>query len=142
MTARFLGRRIWRNVLLLPAALAAAIVGSLAPTPSLASQSRFTKAELCQVLYPCEPPTRYRSGRFVKQPRIVDVSMRQVEAICAGRVSHARNGDFPYTVMGCAELTGTECIVHISTSLKTVSPLLYDLVLAHELGHCRGWRHD
>ena len=105
-------------------------------------KSRFSKAEICEALgHDCEPPAAYRSGPFLEPPRVVSVSMQQIQAICAGEVNAATGSGFPYAVMGCAQLTGSGCIVHVSNSLKTVSPELYNVVLAHELGHCRGWQH-
>ncbi len=143
MIAIALARRVRRNgFALLAAALMVAGLTALHPDPAMAMKSRFSKAELCQVLYPCEPPARYQSGPYLEKPRIVSVSMQQVQAICAGHSDMAAGSGFPFTVMGCAQLTGTECVVHVSDSLKKVSGDLYKLVLAHELGHCRGWRHN
>jgi hypothetical protein len=62
--------------------------------------------------------------------------MQQVQAICAGEVQAAGS---PPSVMGCAQLANGACVVHISS--KSISQDLYDLVLEHELGHCRGWVH-
>lgn len=53
----------------------------------------------------------------------------------------ASGGSFNFGIMGCAELTGTSCIVHVPSDLQAEIPDLYKIVMAHELGHCRGWVH-
>ena len=126
---------------MLAAMMAAVGMASIISLPAQAMKHRFSKAVMCQALgHTCEAPARYRSGPFLEPPRIVSVSMQRIQAICVGEVSAASGSIFPYSVMGCAQLTGSGCMVHVSNSLKEVAGL-YELVLAHELAHCRGWRH-
>lgn len=112
-------------------------VGAEAPTAASAAAPQFSNTQLCQILQPCEPPARYRSGPFVAKPVVREVSMGKVQSICGG--THAAANGFG--IMGCAQIRGGECIVHVPRNLKRELPALFDLVLAHEFGHCRGWTH-
>jgi hypothetical protein len=134
------GRR--NGFLALGAALLTAALALLPAGPAMAMKPHFTKAEMCQVIYPCEPPVNYRSGPFLAPPHIVAVTMPRIQAICGGGEERAARGSaFPYDIMACAQVTPTSCVIHISNGLRAASPELYALVLAHELGHCRGWVH-
>ena len=72
---------------------------------------------------------------------VIDVTLQQIQSICGaddvGRVGGG--GDSVPSIMGCATFQGGKCIVHVPGDLKTVLPDVYDVVLRHELGHCRGW---
>jgi hypothetical protein len=112
----------------------------LPPTTADAMKSRFSTAELCQILQPCQPPAQYARGPFVAKPVVLQVSLREVQSICGGGGDQAAAG-FPYGIFGCAQITESSCIVHVPRELKAEIPELYAQVLAHELGHCRGWVH-
>jgi hypothetical protein len=124
------------------------------------AHASFTTAELCQILQPCQPPARFASGPFVVPPVIEKVTLRQVQSICGGGPSSAsrdKQGDlgpetvqaalasaassFHSEIMGCAQLQATRCVVHVPADLQSQLPDLYRLIVAHELGHCRGWVH-
>jgi hypothetical protein len=120
----------------------------LAPAAAHAAGPHFTTADLCQVLQPCQPPAQFQSGPFLAEPVIRAVSMAQVQTVC-GRgyaalpgegARHAVQGG-GFGIMGCAQLRDGACVVHVPADLKGKLPALYELVLAHELGHCRGWVH-
>lgn len=130
-------RTAMRHVLAVTFAAATSATYLAAPADAGFVPNHFSKETLCKVVYPCVPPARYRSGAFLAPPKVVSVSMAQIQRICANETMAM--GEVP-TVMGCAELTGTQCIVHVSDSLKQIDGL-YDVVLQHELGHCRGWVH-
>ena len=116
----------------------------------------FTTSELCAVLLPCLPPTRYTRGPFVEPPTIERVSLATIQQACSTgenivlspsgkatpRVQQAL-GNFGggLSIMGCALITNTSCIVHVPSDVEKVIPRLYDIVVEHELGHCRGWVH-
>jgi hypothetical protein len=143
-----------RSILAIPAILAVLI---LAPSGVDAAKPQFSTATLCQVLEPCQPPARYASGAFLAPPVVREITLRQVQSACSGyraflgdrpyqgaepvQAALAGGGALGFGIMGCAQLTGSSCIVHVPRDLKAELPELFELVLAHELGHCRGWRH-
>ncbi len=125
-----------KSFVTLLAALLLAPAATLAPP--CAHAATFSKQQLCMVLQPCEPPAKFASGPFLAKPVIREVSLRDIQRICgAGSAHAAANGD----IMGCARLEPTECIVHVPKDVKAAVPELYDVVLRHELAHCRGWVH-
>jgi hypothetical protein len=113
----------------------------LLPGAANAMKSRFSTAELCQVLQPCEPPAEFSKGAFLARPIIRQVSLHEIQTICGGGGDQAAAG-FPYGIFGCAQVRADSCVVHVPRELKLEVPELYALVLAHELGHCRGWVHQ
>jgi hypothetical protein len=126
---------------------------------SAGAHDRFSTAELCEILQPCQPPARFASGPFVVPPVIEKVTLRQVQSICGRGYSaflgKQRNlgpetvqaalasaaSSFHSEIMGCAQLQPTRCVVHVPSDLQAQLPDLYKLIVAHELGHCRGWVH-
>lgn len=106
-------------------------------------------AELCELLSPCLPPAAFASGPFLGRPVVRHVGMSQLSTICNGGGYGAHNGDLnsihAFTsggeTLGCAQLAGNECVIHLPLDLHTKLPALYRLVRNHELGHCRGWTH-
>jgi hypothetical protein len=116
------------------------------PSAAVAMQSQSHRNELCQIMQPCMPPPAYASGPFLAEPVIVNVSMRQIQKICGGGAraflgDHVNAAGSSYSIFGCAKLEGTKCIVHVPSDVRAISADLYDVILEHELGHCRGWRH-
>ena len=116
----------------------AMILCSLPAVAANTPRTEFSTATMCAALQPCVAPAEYSSGAFLDKPIIKLVTMRQIQVICGSGGEHASSGD---GVMGCAQLTGTACIVHLPSELKAQIPELYRLVLTHELAHCRGWVH-
>lgn len=114
-----------------------------------AKRAQFSTATMCEVLRPCMPPPQYAKGPFLERLKVVSVTLRQVQSICGGGGASAdrtsavvgSEGTFNFGIMGCAQLTGTTCVVHVPSDVKAKLPELYALILAHELGHCRGWVH-
>lgn len=118
-----------------------------------AAKSQFSTATLCQVLMPCQPPAPYATGPYIAPPVLREVTLRQVQSVCGGyraflgaatpsvQAAMAGGGAFGFDILGCAQLTASSCVVHVPRDLKVELPELFDLILAHELGHCRGWRH-
>src|SRR6185503_18746319 len=90
----------------------------------------------CLGLPTCQPPSKYTSGPFLQRPIIRIVSGRALQSICANGVG--ASGD---TIVGCAEMTGTTCVIRIAKEARQAGASLYNAVLNHELAHCRGWRH-
>ena len=130
------------------ALLAAAVVLTAASVDTHAAGLRTSTAELCEMLVPCQPPAQFARGPYLGTPVIRHVGMRHIETICGfsgyeaflgRRTIHTAGsgGD----VLGCTEITGGSCIVHLPSELRARLPALYRLVLAHEMGHCRGWVH-
>lgn len=127
------------------------------PTGVDAAKPEFSIEMMCAVLQPCQPPARYASGPFLAPPVVREITLRQVQSACGGyraflgdrtfqgadtvQAALAGGGALGPGIMGCAQLTGSSCIVHVPGNLKTELPELFELVLAHELAHCRGWRH-
>ena len=112
----------------------------LSVQPVAAKSPQLSTAELCEVLQPCLTPAQYASGPFVEKPVIKLVTFRQVQSICGSGGQHGDAvGDD--AILGCAQLTGMGCIVHVPRDIKAKSPQIFDLILAHELAHCRGWVH-
>ena len=137
----------------------ALIVVAFAPMTANAKKARFSVDTMCAALQPCQPPAKYASGPFLKPPQVVHVTLRKVQRICGrGLIAYlgedafaggpgtiqaitASGGNFGPNIMGCAQLTSANCVVHVPSEFKSDVPELYDLVLAHELAHCRGWVH-
>jgi hypothetical protein len=141
----------------------AAILGFLVlllPVSAASAGESFSTAELCQVLQPCQPPAKFASGPFLEPVVIRKVTLRQIQAICGGARTAALHDHDHDTgaerihaamaagalgrgveIMGCAQLQPASCVVHVPAALKAQLPELYALILAHELGHCRGWVH-
>lgn len=127
----------------------AVIVVMAATTDSDAQKLRkaVSIAELCELLLPCQPPAAYATGPYLGKPVIRHVGMTQLTSICNGgyaadgskRVIHAFTSGSE--TLGCAELAGGNCLVHLPLDLQAKLPALYRLVREHELGHCRGWTH-
>ena len=114
-------------------------------TAAHAANPQFSKAQLCQVVQPCEAPARYASGPFLATPVVRQVSLPEVQAICGGRALRpffgARAASMGTGIMGCARFDGSACVVHVPKDVKAAIPDLYDVILRHELAHCRGWVH-
>jgi hypothetical protein len=88
----------------------------------------------CLGLPTCQPPAKYASGPFLQKPIIRIVSARDLQSICQYAIG--AQGD---TILGCAEMTGTTCLVRIAKEVRQAG--LYETVVNHELAHCRGWRY-
>lgn len=108
------------------------------PATAANKRAEFSTATMCAALQPCMAPAKYSSGEFPEKPIIKHVTMNQLQAICGSSGDNASGTD---GVIGCAQHTGTACIVHLPSKLRAEIPELYRLVLAHELAHCRGWKH-
>lgn len=122
--------------------------------PAVAHAQKYSTAQLCEILQPCQAPARYSSGPYLAKPVIQQVSLKQLQRVCGGgssrflgpRAGHetvqaAVSANRDFDTLGCAQLTPSACIVHVPSDLRAVLPGLYRLVLAHELAHCRGWVH-
>ena len=137
----------------------ALIVVAVAPMTANAKMAQFSIETMCAALQPCQPPAKYASGPLLKPSHIVNVTLGQVQKICGrgwiaflgeeafaggpGTVQAMTAGEnFGPSVLGCAQLTAANCVVHVPSEFKSELPELYDLVLAHELAHCRGWVHS
>src|SRR5580704_2828044 len=62
----------------------------------------------CRGLPTCQAPAKYMSGRFLQRPIIRIVSGSALQSICLNGIG--AQGD---TIIGCAEMTGTTCLVRI-----------------------------
>jgi hypothetical protein len=112
----------------------------------------FSKAQLCVVLQPCEPPAQFASGSFVEKPVIRKITLREIQVVCGAgyrpflgdrgveAAVAAADAGAP-SIMGCAQFVGSACVVHVPKDVEAAVPQLYALILAHELAHCRGWVH-
>jgi len=118
-----------------------ALIVALALPASAHASQRFSVDEICKILVPCLPPAKYDHGPFVEPPLIVDVTLSQIQSICSnGNEGVVEEGSLP-SIMGCAEFEDGKCVVHVPADIETTIPDLYNVVLRHELGHCRGWTH-
>ena len=119
---------------------------------------RFSTATLCEILQPCQPPPQYARGAFLAKPVVQHVTLRQLQGICGGgyaaflgdkatqrpvslQAALASGNTADLGILGCTDLNATSCTVHVPSDVKAALPELYQLVLAHELAHCRGWVH-
>lgn len=138
--SRFRKMRGWQIFVVLT------VTAVLPSDAATAMQSQSQRNQLCQIMQPCLPPLLYASGPFLAKPVIIPVTLREVQSIC-GDGARAFLGDrvntaaTPFSIFGCAELGPTACVVHVPKDVKAISADLYDMILQHELGHCRGWRH-
>ena len=105
------------------------------------SEAAFAGPDLCQLLAPCNVPSKFRSGPFLAPPMIHEVKLRQIQTICAGRNKSDAQSGSDGQFLGCAQLTAKRCEVHVPVDVKVISEELFSKVLAHELAHCRGWVH-
>ena len=64
----------------------------LVPTSASAMKTRFSTAEMCQVLQPCQPPAKFAKGSFLAKPVIREVSLREVQSVCGGAGDRAAFG--------------------------------------------------
>lgn len=136
------------------------IVGLALMTPATAQATkvRFSTQTLCEILQPCQPPPPYASGAFLAKPIVRHVTLTQLQGICGGgyaaflgdkakkrpvslQAAMASGQASDFGILGCAALDTTSCVVHLPADVKAAIPDLYQLVLAHELAHCRGWVH-
>lgn len=121
-----------------------------------ATPLHFTANELCKVLLPCRPPARFATGMFLEPPQIERMQLNRLQYECTqgerivakpgmpgfAKIQHALGlYGGQETIMGCALLTSDSCIVHVPSDIEVRIPMLYRLILDHELGHCRGWVH-
>jgi hypothetical protein len=133
-------------------------LGLMLSTTAQATKARFSATTLCEILRPCQPPPQYASGAFLAKPVVRHVTLRQIQAICGGgyaaflgdkvkrrpvslQAALASGDAADLGILGCAALDATSCVVHLPSDVKAALPELYQLVLTHELGHCRGWVH-
>jgi hypothetical protein len=111
------------------------------PAVAHASPPRFSVDQICKILEPCLPPAKYDSGSFVEPPVIVPVTLTQIQSICSNDIDGISPGSGFPSIMGCATFEGGKCVVHVPADVSATIPDLYNVVLRHELGHCRGWTH-
>ena len=130
-------------------------IALMLPFTAHAQKSRYSTAQLCQILQPCLPPAQYASGPYVAKPTVRQLSLKQIQGVCGGyarflgktpqgpeTVQAAVDAGGNFGTLGCAQLNAGGCVVHVPSDLQAVLPELYRLVLAHELAHCRGWVHQ
>jgi hypothetical protein len=116
-----------------------ALAGLVLASASLAggvAHAEFAHDTICQILQPCDPPAQYSSGPFLAQPVIMDMDQHEMALTCNGSAHGAAGG-----ALGCATFKQGYCIVTMSRDIKETLPELYQVILQHELGHCRGWVH-
>lgn len=116
------------------------------------SKTKYSTAQLCQIVHPCLPPAEFARGPFLAKPLIKKMALREVQAVCgvpvadiggttpAGRI-HAAMAAGGAGALGCAQISADVCTVHVASDLQAAIPELYRLILHHELAHCRGWVH-
>lgn len=116
--------------------VAAAAIAVTAPFMSAAPASA-GGIDLCQIVDHCRAPARYATGPFRAEPVVRTMDARNLATWCSnGQGLGGQEGP-----LGCTELGSDRCLVFISDKVRPASRELYDLVLAHELAHCRGWIH-
>jgi len=119
--------------------LIAVIACGIAAT-SAAHEPQFSVGRLCQILDHCQSPSRYASRPFLAPPAVYELTLGEVQRVC--RAPRRLFGGAPASnIMGCSHFVGTRCVVYVPKDVRAVLPELYDLILAHELAHCRGWTH-
>ena len=123
--------------------------------PAEAHAQKYSTAQLCKILQPCQPPAQYASGPYLAKPVIRHVTLKQIQVVCdkghsrlrrvwtpqGNETMHDVSSNADNDILGCAQLNANACIVYVPSNLKSVLPDLYRLVVAHELAHCRGWVH-
>ena len=85
------------------------------------------------------PPDRYAGGPFIAQPVIQEVPLRALARYCTDTGTAVNDHvDGP---LACAVLGDGLCRIYMPSDIRQVADGLYEFILQHELGHCRGWRH-
>jgi hypothetical protein len=124
---------------LLRAGLIIAALFATAPAYSADMPISISEETVCAVLQPCAVPASFSSGPFLAPPEVRDVPLARIQRICSGGLHAAAGGN---SLLGCAQLAGGKCVVHVPSDIKRAVPTLYRMILQHELAHCRGWRHE
>jgi hypothetical protein len=120
-----------------------ALAAMMALPAAAEAAPEYALATLCQVLQPCQPPAQFASGPYLAPPVILEVTLDEIQAACDNghRALIGKGQAAAPAFMGCAAFVGSGCVVHVPADVKLAVPELYDLILAHELAHCRGWVH-
>ncbi len=121
------------------AAVVSALMFAAAPAQSADMPISISEETICAVLQPCTVPASFSSGPFLAPPEVRDVPLARIQRICSGGMHASAGGN---SLLGCAQLAGGRCVVHVPADIKRAVPVLYRMILQHELAHCRGWRHE
>ena len=116
-------------------------IGAAAAMAPNAAYAKLKKADFCEAAKYCRIPAKFRSGPFLAQPQLREVSLRDIQKRCS-KSGHAA-GPFGVAspVVGCAMFQGTNCVVYLPKEVRAISQEMFDMVVEHELAHCRGWTH-
>jgi hypothetical protein len=121
--------------------IALAATGGLAGAVPDSAHAKVTKREFCAVMQYCRIPARYRNGPFLAKPVIREVSLVEVKRGCSAGGDVASKGILSEYILGCARIVGANCVIYVPKEVRTISSEIFDMVLEHELAHCRGWVH-
>jgi len=131
-------RRVSMRVIVVVALVAAGGIAGVAPNSAYA---KVTKREFCAVMQYCRIPARYRKGGFLAKPVIREVSLSEVREGCSTTTEVSRKGILADYILGCARIVGANCFIYVPKDVRTISDEIFEMVLEHELAHCRGWVH-
>lgn len=132
-------RMVWMRVLVVVALAATSGFAGVAPPDS--AYAEVTRREFCSVMQYCRIPLRYRKGPFLAKPVIREVSVSEVRKGCSTNAEGASKGILDDYVLGCARIVDEECVIYVPTEARMISDEIFDMVIEHELAHCRGWVH-
>ena len=59
-------------------------IALMLPFTAHAQKSRYSTAQLCQILQLCLPPAQYASSPYMAKPKRRQVSLKQIQGICGG----------------------------------------------------------
>lgn len=130
-------RRIATSVIVVVAIVA---TGVLVVVPHSA-RAKLTKRDFCAVMQYCRIPARFRKGPFLAKPIVHEVSLPEIRENCTTGGETAKPGILSDYVLACARMLGDNCVVYVPSEVRSISQDIFDMVLEHELAHCRGWQH-
>jgi hypothetical protein len=116
-------------------------IGAFASVVPDTGHAKLSKREFCAVAEYCRIPVQFRRGPFLAQPLLREMPIREIQKNCS-RDGHAA-GPFGVNspVIGCAKFQDTNCVVYLPKEVRDLSKDIFDMVVEHELAHCRGWTH-
>jgi hypothetical protein len=120
--------------------VAALLAISLAATVAAdVAYAKLNRQEFCAATRYCRIPARFLSGPFLAKPLLREVPLREIQKRCSDHAVIPFGVASP--VVGCARFQSENCVVYLPKEVRAISQEMFDMVVEHELAHCRGWVH-